>query len=171
LIDAHHVLAQRIGPSKTPYAQRLRLGWVIVGEACPGKLHTSGNANVNKTYLLRNGRPSVFKPCENTFEMQESCDELGASVFIKTKDDNKLGRCIEDMEFLKIMDSELCKNDQGNWVSPLPFRIPRPTLPSNKLQALKLAKSLHHSLIKDPVKKQHMVTEYLTMDMQKQLHQ
>lgn len=31
--EAHHILDQRIGPKNTPYAQRLHLAWVIVGEA------------------------------------------------------------------------------------------------------------------------------------------
>ncbi len=34
LIEAHHVLDQRIGPNRSPYAQKLSLGWVIIGETC-----------------------------------------------------------------------------------------------------------------------------------------
>jgi len=36
LIEAHAVHDQKIGPKNTPYAQKLALGWVIVGEACLG---------------------------------------------------------------------------------------------------------------------------------------
>lgn len=32
--EAHHVQEQRTGPIRTQCAQRLTLGWVIVGEAC-----------------------------------------------------------------------------------------------------------------------------------------
>jgi hypothetical protein len=34
LLEAHHIFDQRVGPRKSPFAQKLRLGWVIVGEAC-----------------------------------------------------------------------------------------------------------------------------------------
>ncbi len=34
LTRVHHVLDQCLGPVNLPYAQKLPLGWVIVGEAC-----------------------------------------------------------------------------------------------------------------------------------------
>ncbi|CAC5374701.1 unnamed protein product [Mytilus coruscus] len=34
LMQAHHVLDQKIGKPYQPYAQRLKLGWIIVGESC-----------------------------------------------------------------------------------------------------------------------------------------
>lgn len=34
---AHHVLDQRIGFGNQPYAQKLSLGWTIIGETCLGK--------------------------------------------------------------------------------------------------------------------------------------
>ena len=39
LPEAQHVLDQRIGPMNTPFAQRLHLSWIVVGEACLGKVH------------------------------------------------------------------------------------------------------------------------------------
>ena len=39
LPEAHHVLDQKTGPADTPYAQKTLLGWVIIGEVCPGKAH------------------------------------------------------------------------------------------------------------------------------------
>ena len=67
LPEAHHVHDQRIGHRNSPYAQRLSLGWVIVGEACLGKVHTPDFVNVNQTYILENGRPTLFQPC--TYDM------------------------------------------------------------------------------------------------------
>ena len=55
--EAHHVLDQRIGMLGSPYAHKLRLGWIIIGEACLGKTHQPDIVNVNKTRLLRDGRP------------------------------------------------------------------------------------------------------------------
>ena len=39
LVEAHQVLQQITGPESTPFAQRLRLGWIVVGEVCVGTLH------------------------------------------------------------------------------------------------------------------------------------
>ena len=65
---------------------------------------------------------------------------------------------IEDIQFLKLMDTEFKKNETGNWEAPLPFRSPRPRLPNNRALAMKRAMSLELSFKKDPVKKQHFVT-------------
>ena len=65
LIEAHHVFDQRIGPHNSPYAQKLCLGWVIIGETCLGKIQKPDHINVNKTHVLGNGRESIFKPCQN----------------------------------------------------------------------------------------------------------
>ena len=160
LIEAHHVHGQRIGPRHSPYAQKLSLGWVIIGETCLGKVHKPDSINVKKTFVLGNGRESVLKPCDNEFIVQENPlkDGIGALVFNKTKDDDKPALSVEDMEFLKIMDKEFVKGPNGHWVAPLPFRSTRQRLPNNRPLALKRAKSLHASLQRDPNKKDHFAT-------------
>ena len=162
LIEAHHVFDQRIGPRNSPYAQKLCLGWVIIGETCLGKVHKPDHINVNKTHVLGNGRESIFKPCQNELKIREQFTSqkngIGDSVFERTSEDNKPGMSIEDSQFLKLMDTEFKKNDTGNWEAPLPFRSPRPTLPNNRALAMKRAMSLELSFKKDPVKKQHFVT-------------
>ena len=161
LIEAHHVLDQKIGPRNSPYAQKLSLGWVIIGETCLGKMHRPDAINVKKTYVLEDGRESIFKPCGNEFLIQECVskeDKIGATVFQRTKADDKPGLSIEDVEFFKVMDKEFTKGPLGNWVAPLPFRSSRPRLPNNKPLALKRAESLHISLQKNPVKRDHFVT-------------
>nr|XP_027232691.1 uncharacterized protein LOC113824143 [Penaeus vannamei] len=45
LPEAHHVLDQVTGPPGTPFAQKMKLGWVIVGEVCLGKHHATKNVN------------------------------------------------------------------------------------------------------------------------------
>ena len=32
--EAHHVIEQRIGPPRSPFAQRSPLGWTIIGDVC-----------------------------------------------------------------------------------------------------------------------------------------
>lgn len=59
LPEAHLILDQRIGPKGTPYAQRLQLGWVIIGETCLGKVHRPDSVNVNNlpTSCLTSAHP------------------------------------------------------------------------------------------------------------------
>ncbi|MES9882937.1 MAG: hypothetical protein ABW185_18875 [Sedimenticola sp.] len=176
LPEAHHVLDQRIGLQNSPYAQRLNLGWVIVGETCLGKVHTPKRVNVNKTHLLANGRSTLFEPCPNSFEVIEDntkgrhhydshnhkCTDIdshiGASLFEKTRHDDKPGMSVDDNEFIEIMDREFHKNEAGNWEAPLPFRADRPRLPNNRQQAVKRAKTLDYSLKKYPNKKEHFLS-------------
>lgn len=70
-IDAHHVLNQVIGPPGVPFAQRLGLGWVVVGELCLGEIHSQVKVKVNKTYLLSNSRTSLFKPCDSKVQVSD----------------------------------------------------------------------------------------------------
>lgn len=51
IIRAHKV-QQINGPNNAPYAQRLDLGWVIVGEVYVGKAHSTSEVNVYKTHTL-----------------------------------------------------------------------------------------------------------------------
>lgn len=72
LLEAHHVLDQRLGPRNTPYAQRLHLGSGIVGEACHNKTHKPEVVNViNKINILGNGRPFLFLPCNTVLKSRK----------------------------------------------------------------------------------------------------
>ena len=119
MVEAHHIFDQRIGPRYSPYAQKLCLGWVIIGETCLGKVHKPDHINVNKTYVLGNGRESTFKPCQNELKIYEQFSPqkngIGASVFERTSKDNKLGMAIEDIQFLELMDDEFRKDNTENW--------------------------------------------------------
>lgn len=162
LPEAHHVYDQRTGPKGSPYAQNLKLGWVIVGETCLGGIHKTDFVNVKKTSLLSNGRPTVLKPCMDEFSVSiksdpvmHDCTEQYDSVFQRRSDDNKQSLSVEDRQFLEIMDNHFQKDCKGHLSAPLPFKPDRPTLPNNREDALRRAKSLHASLNKNPVKKQH----------------
>lgn len=64
LISAHVVEDQRhITGKAVSYAQKLLLGWVIIGPVCLKVLHVPDAVTVHKTYVLSDGRPSVFQPC------------------------------------------------------------------------------------------------------------
>ncbi len=67
----HKVREQYNGPGNTPYAQRLDLGWVIVGEVCMGGVHKSETANVFRTNILQNGHTSFFLSCSKLIQVKE----------------------------------------------------------------------------------------------------
>lgn len=163
LIEVHHVVEQVTGPKDAPFAQKLSLGWVIIGDVCLGKTHKPSNVvHVNKTCVLKDGRPTNFQQCQNNFTLEE-CEtymdkSIGRSVFERTKKDENIGYSVDDQKFIQMMDREFAKNEEGNWIAPLPFKTPRPQLPNNRSMALKRAHILKASLEKDPVKKEHFVS-------------
>ena len=62
MIDAHHIIEQRTGPVGSPFAQRLGLGWVVIGEVCLGRVHQPDLVTCNKTFLIgENCLPSLSK--------------------------------------------------------------------------------------------------------------
>ena len=163
LLKAHHVLDQRIGSDSAPYAQKLPLGWTIVGESCLRRCHPSINSF--KTNILKCGRPSFLDPCPNYIEIKEkmvpfagsrrtTSSNIGQGVFTKTPDDEKISLSRDDRDFLAIMDDGFVRGENGNWVAPLPFRQNRPRLENNLTQALQRARSLQRSLLKNTVKAQ-----------------
>ncbi|KAI2644797.1 Paraneoplastic antigen-like protein 5 [Labeo rohita] len=142
VIRAHKVRQQVNGPNNAPFAQRLDLGWVVIGEVCLGNVHRP-TVNTFKTNVLESGRYSIFQPCTSFMqvkEMQQSGSTsskatektLGQTVFSRTEHDNKPAPSVEDTVFLKIMDTNVYRNDANSWVAPLPFREPRRRLPNNK---------------------------------------
>ncbi|XP_045210756.2 uncharacterized protein LOC123562171 [Mercenaria mercenaria] len=160
LVEAHHVNDQVLGPPGAPFAQKLGLGWVVIGEVCIGKVHARDQVNVNKTQILNNGRPSLFQPCSNRFVLDERVCSLYDPVFVQEPNDDKSSFSVEDREFLSIMDNGFKKTTSGKWAAPLPFKTPRQRLPNNKSEALRRAKFFHTSLQKNPEKKEHM-TEFM----------
>lgn len=131
LPEVHHILDQRTGTVGSPFAQNLRLGWVVIGETCLRAVHKTDKVNVNKLCTLPNGRPTSMNPCYNKMEIKED-----NSIFTKSPDDNKPGLSVRDRQFLSIMHSEFRKDEEGNWVAPLPFKTPRERLPNNRDAAL-----------------------------------
>ncbi|XP_060070498.1 uncharacterized protein LOC132550447 [Ylistrum balloti] len=119
MVDAHRVLEQRLGPKNTPFAQKLSLGWILIGEPCGRDAHWSDRVNVNKTQLLLNGRTSVFDPCSNYFNTKEVALKENC-LFERTIEDDNRGLSIEDHQFLDIMDKEMIRNNNGH-TGKLPF--------------------------------------------------
>lgn len=179
IIRAHKVRQQINGPHDSPFAQRLDLGWTIVGEVCLRQGHKP-KVSTFKTHVLEKGRPSFLSPCNNFIDLKEkvchggeqprglanTCKSsaeritehsLGQNLFQTTENDNKVAQSIEDVAFLKIMDLEVYRDDKNNWVAPLPFKVPRRRLPNNRKQALNRLNSLCQTLNRKPVMKQQFL--------------
>lgn len=179
ILRVHKVCKQYNGPNNAPYAQQLDLGWVIVGEVCLRGAHKPSSVNVYRTDVLPTGRTSFLRSCYSVIYIQEKfdkrrsthgiqtlkemdiladdTDDLGSTVFKRTKEDEKIALSIEDQAFLEIMDKNVHMNDANSWVAPLPFHFSRHRLPNNREQAVKCLSSLCHTLERKPdMKKQYM---------------
>ncbi len=162
----HKVRESRNGRGNSPWAQRLDLGWVILGNACLDGVHKPDNPSSFKTNILHNGRPSIFEPCANVFHVEQVPstdggpyentesyrrketfvrgtfeDGLARDVFERTKIDDTPGLSVEDRKFLEIMGKDMKKDPSGSWVAPLPFRQEVHELPNSRDEALKRLKS------------------------------
>ncbi|KAI3358292.1 hypothetical protein L3Q82_014670, partial [Scortum barcoo] len=71
VLQVHKVREQRNGPHSAPYAQHLDLGWVVVGDVCPGSAHKPAAVTSYRTSVLENGRPSLLTLCPNQFQVKE----------------------------------------------------------------------------------------------------
>ncbi len=74
--------------------------------------------------------PKDIAPANNT-------DDLGGTVFQRNLHDDKPALSVEDGIFLEITDRDVYTDEENHWVAPLPFRLPRRSLPENRNQALK----------------------------------
>ncbi|KAI4897878.1 hypothetical protein NFI96_008660 [Prochilodus magdalenae] len=174
LLRAHKVREQINGGHNDSFAQKLDLGWVIIGEVCLGNAHKPIEVSALKTHVLKNGRPSYLTPCDSHFSVKEdfslslakaisnplpsahpqlkaTAENLGDTVFCRTNKDNQLAHSVEDMIFLKKMEG-FFKDNTNNWVAPLPFRSPRRKLPDNRSYTYQ-----RHTLDKKPEMKAHFV--------------
>ncbi|XP_041429818.1 uncharacterized protein LOC121397278 [Xenopus laevis] len=162
IIRIHKVRDQINGPHDSPYAQRLDLGWVIVGNVCLGGVHRPDLVHNHNTNTLDYGRKSYFTPCLNFFTAKESFnlnmpltlqastvqnssyieDPLGHRAFERTKEDEKIAPSLSELAFMEIMRRGFYRDDDNSWVAPLPFKPQRQRLPNNKTQVLHRLRSL-----------------------------
>ncbi|XP_067273612.1 uncharacterized protein [Pseudorasbora parva] len=168
IIRVHKAHKQVNGPPNAPFAQKLDLGWVIIGDMCLGKVHKPTSVQTYHTTIMENGRSTYFHPCPNNYSVKnrfqsmplikEGTQSLAEwDVFQRTKDDEKTAPSIEDRLFLQIMDREVYKDEENSWVAPLPFKQPRQYLPNNRPQAVERFNSLLRSFRRKPEMKKDFV--------------
>ena len=155
----------RNGPKGTPWAQRLSLGWTIIGQMCLDLAGGPTHVLVRCTSLLpanfidskrRIVEPQYYElvPCLNHIRVKESFTERDqgteGNVFQTTREDNNVSLSCEDRKFLEIMEANTHKNDHGNWEMPLPFRHKDVKMPNNRSQALNRLNGLIRTLRRKP---------------------
>ncbi|XP_015756454.1 PREDICTED: uncharacterized protein LOC107335914 [Acropora digitifera] len=157
----------RNGPKRTPCAQRLSLGWTIIGQMCLDLAGGPTHALVRRTSLLpgnfinskrRIVEPQYYElvPCPKQLRVKESFNERDqgteGDIFGTTREDNVVSLSCEDRKFLEIMEANFHKNDHGNWEMPLPFRHKDVKMPNNRSQTLNRLNGLIRTLRRKPQK-------------------
>ena len=174
----HKIHELQNGPRNAPWAQRLDLGWVVLGNACMDGAHKPTEISSYRTQVLDNGRPSFLLPCSNRLYVKHGSHAdfttyletsqkkgtffkgsfeygLGDNVFACTNDDNRPGMSVEDRKFIQNMNSSLARNKSGSWEALLPVREKFNKLPNNQEDAVKRLRSTRRTLDKKPLMKQH----------------
>ena len=67
----HKVHESRNGKGALPWAQRLDLGWVILGKVWLDGAHQPANVSTYRTHILPNGRLSILEPCPNALIVKQ----------------------------------------------------------------------------------------------------
>jgi len=174
----HKIHESRNGPENAPWAQRLDLGWVVIGNSCLDGAHKPNKLSAYRTQILHNGRPSFLLPCTNWLCLKHGSstdstaylvtdrkkgtivkgkfeDGLGDNVFLRSVDDNKSGMSMEDRKFIDIVNHSLTRIKSGHWEAPLPLREETRVLPDNQKDTLRCLKSTIWTLDKKPSMRKH----------------
>lgn len=121
ILRVHKVRRQFNGPHNAPYAQNLDLGWVIIGDVCLGRGHRPTEVSAMKIFVLENGCPNLFSPCEN-------CNKVRGNLWSAPKLlTNSHAKLIYDQEWKKpgvisLLSNQRWQQDcsiyEGFYVSP-----------------------------------------------------
>ncbi|MEE6488845.1 hypothetical protein FKM82_015408 [Ascaphus truei] len=100
IMRVHKVRKQHNGHHNVPYAQRLDLGWVIVGNACTDKEHRQDYVDARRTVVTECGHTSLSEPCRGHLQATEGpseekrqghTPEINKNIFTSGGRDNGLG--------------------------------------------------------------------------------
>lgn len=130
LLEIHHVQSQRLGPKNSPFAQELKLGWVLIDDVCLDKSDKPSAVSVLKTNVISCERRSVLQPCQNRFHLTADLVTYSTRIAVTTisfKDQKmtiRFGLSLRIASFSKswMMDSLKKKTASGkhNFPSSLP---------------------------------------------------
>ena len=93
-------------------------------------------------------------PCPNRFKitgtLSDKHERIRENVFHTSPYDNDVSLSCGDLQFLRIMEDGIHKNETGHWEMPLPFRQREGRMPNNYVQALNRLRGLLHTLNRKP---------------------
>ncbi|XP_060618498.2 uncharacterized protein [Anolis sagrei] len=138
------------GPKGSPIAQKLPLGWTVLGPVC-----------LNKMFQPVTKRPSLMQGCASHISV--CCQGVipdYSSIFEVTERDEQTAFSKDEQRFLEMMNNQVTQDLQGNWIAPLPFKPERPSLPNNRDVALHRLLSLRRRMLKDP-KVKTQITQFV----------
>ena len=132
--DSGPCMFTRCYGNKPPFAHHTSLGWALVGESC-------ADNDLNKDVCVL--RSSVHEHFIQTpaFHVQPKPYLHDIDIFKERKDDELPDLSKEDEMFLDKISFDICTNDKGNIVMPLPFRTNAPKFPNNCTQVYNRTKS------------------------------
>ena len=141
----HKVRKSINGPNSAPWAQKLDLGWVIMGQVCLSDYPSPVRAVARKSVVTDRDQCSSHMITE--MELPQSCDGLSLAA---NTDENRTSPSIEDKIFLEIMERGVHVNDDGFLELPLPLRDETQSVPSTLKTAEGRLKSLRRNFDRDP---------------------
>lgn len=130
ILSIHKTRKQINGPDDAPFTQRLDLGWVVIGNVCLSTAHRLSSVTSLKTCVLGDGCSSYLTPCSSHLCVKDPPhrhsvfhdppshkpavhtvpllhgDDLKSSIFHCTDKDHQPAPSVDDLHFLKIMDTD-----------------------------------------------------------------
>ena len=134
------------GRDDEPYGVKMLLGWSIVGPSNSVQVITHYNSITTK--VPDNMKLAASHTNQAHFVFRTSCREIInilESDFIEKRTDNDV-MSQDDMKFMKIMNNERRRDEQGFYEMPLQFKTENPILPNNRNIAEKRLDQLGHLL-------------------------
>ena len=122
------VRAFKNGPKGSPWAQKLLLGWAIIGQVCldlvSGPVHIRAHRTgitMNQSFKDSKGTDYEVVPCPNQIKITDSLTQsmleaknIRNDIFHSSPNDNEVSLSCDDRKFLEIMDERIHKNEKGN---------------------------------------------------------
>ena len=125
----------RNGPRGAPWAQKISLGWTIIGQMrldlVGGPVHVRAcRTSILAAYSMENLTETNdyrFLPCPNQFKVKESFlrrrKDITDDLFVTSQEDNDVSLSCEDRKFLDIMETSVHRTGKGIWRCPYPSAV------------------------------------------------
>ena len=147
VLRVHKVRNEINGPDDAPFAQKLDLDWVFVGDVCLRGARKPSQVSSFKTSILENGRPTYFSPCNSQVRVKEKLsygapqkildepnlqhnsltltgENLGQPIFCRTASIQTLHLRLTPQDSFRSRTTRSAKTTPPAGSHPFPFRNP-----------------------------------------------